>query len=107
MAYSLIIVRDDGVWSPQFGDRDHECVVQEREDAYLGVRGMRYEGDGKYAAKDIKIIRFPRVPTQAQITARLAEINAPPTMRVIVFDENGPHDQGDVSVEDLGEYLPK
>ncbi len=75
MAYHMIFVRDGSQWSPQFGDSDRECVNQERIDTYLGERGMRFEGDGKYASKDIKIVTFKRTPNQAAIVAQTAELN--------------------------------
>lgn len=75
MAYFMIFVRDERQWSPQFGDREIECVTQEREDTYLRQRGMEYEGDGKYAARDIKIVRFARVPNQAAIHDKTWELN--------------------------------
>lgn len=76
MAYFMIFVRDDSQWLPQFGDADRECVEQEREDQYLGQRGMRYEDDGKYAAKDIKIVKFARCPSQEQVDEMTAKLNA-------------------------------
>lgn len=75
MAYFMIYTRDDGEWSPQFGDSDRECVEQERIDTYLGQRRMRYEGDGKYLAADIRIVSFKRNPTQPQVTAKTLELN--------------------------------
>ncbi len=81
--------------------------MQEREDSYLRQRGYGYEGDCKYAAKDIKVISFPRVPTQRQMNERVAELNPPvPSFRVITFDENGPQDHGFVDVERIGDFLP-
>jgi hypothetical protein len=53
--YHMLLVREDGQWSPQFGDFDRDCVVQEREDTYLA----RWRGDEmRYAAKDIKIVKL-------------------------------------------------
>lgn len=75
MTYFMIFVRDERQWSPQFGDRDFECVKQEREDTYLRQRGMGYDGDCKYDAKDIKIVRFARVPNQAAIHDKTFELN--------------------------------
>lgn len=75
MAYWMIFTRDDGKWAPQFGDHEEECVRQEREDQYLRQPGYGYEGDNKYAAKDIKVIRFARVPSQAEVNAKAEELN--------------------------------
>jgi hypothetical protein len=66
MSYHLLLVREDGLWTPQFGDHDKECVEFERED---------YR-DHDIAARDLKIVRFARVPSNAQVTAKLAEFNA-------------------------------
>lgn len=69
MSYFMLYTRDDeGVWSPQFGDRDRECVEFERDDYRDGWQAVK--------AKDLKIVKFPRVPTNAQIEARTAELNA-------------------------------
>lgn len=75
MTYHMIFVRDDGVWSPQFGDTDAECVSEERVNTYLRQPGMGFDGDCKYAAKDIKIVKFARVPTQGQIADKTEELN--------------------------------
>lgn len=81
MAYWMIYTRDatEGTkhanpnpWSPQFGDKDEEYVRQERLDSYQ----RQYKGEpGKFAAYDIRIVKFPRVPTQAQVNARTAQLN--------------------------------
>lgn len=78
MPYSMIYTRDDAAspWAPQFGDRDHDAVTQERADTYLRQRGQGFPGDCKHAAADIKIVRFPRVPTEPQVAAKTAELNA-------------------------------
>ncbi len=75
MSYWMIYVRDEGQWSPQFGDKDRDCVRDERVDTYLRQPGYAYPGDGKYSAADIKIVKFPRVPSQGQVNARTAELN--------------------------------
>lgn len=75
MAYHMIFVRDGSTWSPQFGDSDKECVQQEREDTYLGERGMRYENDGKYSAKDIKIVSFKRIPSHDAVVMMTRNLN--------------------------------
>jgi hypothetical protein len=78
MAYFLIYTRDDAAspWAPQFGDSDQDAVMQERIDTYLRPRGQGFAGDCKHVASDIKIIRFSRTPTQMQVNAKTAEINA-------------------------------
>lgn len=79
MAYFMLYARDDGLWSPQFGDFTRADVDQERRDSYQRERGHAYEGDGKYAAKDLKIIRFDSIPSQADaliMGAKLAEPEA-------------------------------
>lgn len=75
MSYWMIYTREGGTWAPQFGDTDKGCVQQEREDQYLKQPGTSYEGDGKYRAKDIKLVKFARVPSQAQVNARTSELN--------------------------------
>lgn len=67
--YFMIYVRDNGEWSPQFGDYTRADVVQEVEDSYKRQRGMGYVGDGKYAASDIKIVKFPSVPNNSEAVA--------------------------------------
>lgn len=74
MSYWMIYVRDNGVWSPQFGDHDRECVQQEREDQYLKQPGTSYDGDGKYRARDIKIVKLSRA-TNADIDRKTEELN--------------------------------
>jgi hypothetical protein len=32
--YFTLAIKEDGVWAPQFGDYDRECVEQERVDTY-------------------------------------------------------------------------
>lgn len=76
MSYHMIYTREAGAWAPQFGDKSKECVQQEREDSYLKQRGTSYAGDGKYTAKDIKLVKFSRVPSQAQVNARTTELNS-------------------------------
>jgi hypothetical protein len=75
MAYYMIYVRDAGQWSPQFGDKDRTVVKDERVDTYLRERGYGYEGDGRYAAKDIRIEKFARVPNQTSVNLRTLTLN--------------------------------
>lgn len=75
MAYWMLYTREGGAWAPQFGDKDKECVREERADTYLRQPGYGYEGDGKYSAADIKIVKFARMPTNGQVNARTAELN--------------------------------
>jgi hypothetical protein len=78
MTYFMIFTRDavGSDWAPQFGDSDQECVRQEREDSYLRQPGCGYPDDGKFKASDIKIVRFARMPSAAQVDAKAAELNA-------------------------------
>lgn len=55
--YYMAYVREDGEWGPQFGDRDKETVDYEVQD---------WKDHGT-KAKDIKVVRFARMPTNAQI----------------------------------------
>jgi len=68
MSYYLLIERDTGAspWFVNFGDSDKECVEFEREDV----------ADHGALKRNLKIVKFARVPTQAQIDAKLAELNA-------------------------------
>lgn len=71
MAYWMLYTREQGAWAPQFGDHDKECVQDERVDTYL----KRWKDDDlRYSAKDIKIVKFPRVPSQAQVMAKAKEL---------------------------------
>lgn len=77
MSYWMLFTYEGDAWAPQFGDHDHECVRQEREDTYLRQPGYGYADDGKYLAKHIRIVPFPRVPTERQIKERAALIRPP------------------------------
>lgn len=68
MTYYLIVDRDDATspWAPQFGDKDRDCVDFELQD-------MRDHGVRR---ANLKIVTFPRVPTQRQIDERVAALNA-------------------------------
>lgn len=68
--HHLLTREDDGKWYPQFGDYDKECVKQERLDTYLS----EYKGDGKYKAKDIKIVTL--ADGQQALLEYLSDINA-------------------------------
>ena len=57
---------NSGLWVADFGDTSCAVVQAEHRD---------YRDHG-IPAKHLKIVRFERVPTQAQLAARLAEINA-------------------------------
>jgi hypothetical protein len=59
-------------WAPQFGDKDEGVVRQERLDSYQ----RQFKGDpGKYPAYDIRIVKFPRVPSQVQVNTKTAQLN--------------------------------
>lgn len=74
--YWMLYTREaNGQWYPQFGDYSRRVVDDERRDSYQRQRGYGYEGDGKYAARDIKVIAFAEPPTQAQLMAVAATLN--------------------------------
>ena len=77
MTYSMLYTWEGDVWAPQFGDKDHEAVVQEREDTYKRQLGYGYEGDGKYRASHIAIRKFKRVPSQNEVMREAMVIKAP------------------------------
>ena len=62
-SYYTIIVREDGTWSPQFGDYSKEVCEQEVIDQYRA----------QYKKKDIKIICTPR--GQKYIDAAIKTLN--------------------------------
>ncbi len=62
--YHSIITREDGKWSPQFGDFDKEVVKQEMEDSYRE----------NFKAKDRKIITTGS--SQKDINDAIAKLNA-------------------------------
>lgn len=65
MAYFQMFVRDaEQHWCAEFGDRDQECVKFERD---------QYRS--QYKVKDLKIVKFARVPTVKQLQAKQAELN--------------------------------
>lgn len=45
--YFWLVTRDNGVWSPQFGDYSYAVVLQERKDTY----------QQDYALRNIQILR--------------------------------------------------
>jgi hypothetical protein len=63
--YFTLLVNDNGLWAPQFGDYDRQVVEDEMRDEYL---------DKGYRAKRLKIIAT--ADDQASIDARVKEINA-------------------------------
>ena len=66
MAYHMLFQREPGeAWTPQFGDRDRDCVEFERDE---------YKANGA-KARDLKIVKFPRVPSQKQVNAKRDEMN--------------------------------
>lgn len=81
MPYFQLATWEGGVWAPQFGDTDRDCVEQERQDTYLRQPGLGYPDDGKFSADDILIVSFKRMPTEPQVRARLAELSASRQMR--------------------------
>lgn len=75
--YWMIYTREaNGKWYPQFGDYDKRAVKQEVVDSYQRQRGYGYDGDCKYAARDIKIIQFTSPPSHAQSMTVAANLNA-------------------------------
>jgi hypothetical protein len=81
MAYWMIYTREPtegekyaepNPWAPQFGDKDEECVRQERLDSYQ----RQFKGEpGKYPAYDIRIVKFKRVPQQREVDAVTVRLN--------------------------------
>lgn len=63
--YHTLITREDGIWSPQFGDYDREVVAYEMDDF------TEYQG---YARQDVKIIRT-KTDAQSEIDALIADLN--------------------------------
>jgi hypothetical protein len=61
--YWMLCTRDNGKWSPQFGDHDRATVAQEERDEYM-----------MYGAKDRKIIRCPD-DTAIAVKIALARLN--------------------------------
>lgn len=69
MTYYLLASWEGAAYAPQFGDKDRDCVEYEARDWREALpRGQR--------SGATLIVRFPRVPTQRQVTARLAELTA-------------------------------
>lgn len=64
--YYGLVLREEGMWTWAFGDFDKECVVFERDD---------YR-DGGVKAKDLNIVTFASVPSQAQVDELIADLNA-------------------------------
>lgn len=75
MAYHMLFIHsraygepDNGAgWCPEFGDKDKGAVEFERDD----------HKDRGVSPRHLKIVTFPRVPTQRQVDAKAAELNAP------------------------------
>lgn len=65
--YYTGLTRDDGVWSPQFGDYDRQVVEDEMEDSFIACHAP-------YAKRDLKIIVTG--DAQADIDAAVAKLNA-------------------------------
>lgn len=63
-AYFTLVCREDGVWSPQFGDYNRDVVIAERD---------HYKEAGTYKAKDMVIIKTPA--ETIYVNARIAELN--------------------------------
>lgn len=60
---------DNGAgWCFEFGDKGRDCVDFERDD----------HKDRGVSPRHLKIVRFDRVPTQKQVDAKRAELNAAP-----------------------------
>lgn len=62
--YHTLLVREGGIWAPQFGDYDRETVEAERDD---------YR-DHDHKAKDLKIVTT-KTTRQAEIEAVVAKLN--------------------------------
>lgn len=62
--YYTLCTRDNGVWSPQFGDYDRDTVTDEADDLYYGR---------EYKRRDLKVIATK--PDQASINAAVAKLN--------------------------------
>lgn len=68
--YYTLVIREDGIWSPQFGDYDKSVVTQEAIDSYSR------DCDGKrIPVKDRKVLTTG--PRQADINAAVAALNSP------------------------------
>lgn len=66
MSYHMLFVRDDGVWSPAFGDYERECVARERDDCWR-ASAHNAPDDMRYRARDMVIVAFSRVPSQRRV----------------------------------------
>jgi hypothetical protein len=69
MAYHMLFERDaeSGRWSPEAGDRDKAAITFERQD----------RRDHGAKAANLRIVRFPRVPSQNAVMAMALRFNAP------------------------------
>lgn len=65
--YFTLCTRDNGKWSPQFGDYDRAVVAQEADDTYWKANG------GDYHRKDMKIITTG--PKQSDIDFAIMVLN--------------------------------
>ena len=70
--YYTLCTREDGKWSPQFGDYDRAVVTQEADDSYWN-QGRKEEG--KYRRQDMKIIKLAN-DRQATLVDALEKLNA-------------------------------
>jgi hypothetical protein len=57
--YYTLFIKEDGTWSPQFGDYVRKVVSDEKRDSYRGLKGHIWKADG--------------LPTFAECTAYAVE----------------------------------
>lgn len=76
MAYHMLYTYEESAtaWFPQFGDHDKEDVMSEREGWLDSPRAGCF---GAYPAAYLKVVKFPRVPTQRQVNERAKLIPQP------------------------------
>jgi hypothetical protein len=43
--YYTLLIKEDGVWAPQFGDYVRSVVAQEKRDSYHGLKGHIWKCD--------------------------------------------------------------
>lgn len=67
MAYFALLARegDNAPWTYEFGDHDQSAVEYERDD---------YRAKG-YKARNLKVVRFERIPSQRQVEAHMRKLN--------------------------------
>lgn len=68
MTYYLLASRHGTSWAPQFGDHDLQTVQCEQHEWTRDLPRAERKGA-------TRIVRFPRVPTQRQTLAKLAELS--------------------------------